>query len=371
LSTTATKRPNLAISVNPCEGAPGGVRVGPLNADLAAFLANPKQAVGLLASVLRVKVVESDVSGDEELPDVLGRYHVSEAGLQFVPLFPFERGIEYRASFDTGQFDHPDFGDALTLTFLLPKEPSTRPAEVTNIFPSSDMLPENLLRFYVCFSHPMQRGRAQAEILILGPDGQPSPDVLYRAPVELWDRSMRQLTILLDPGRLKRGVGPNRELGPPLKDGQTYTLAVGQGMTDIFGNQLSNPVYKRFDVNEAIRDPILVEQWKLVLPLAESRQPLTLTFPRPLDWALFPHAIVVESACGQPINGQVEISHTETRWAFVPTVPWNKSSYRVRVASDLEDLCGNSLIAPFDRGLRAADDFAHERAPRLIPFYLT
>ena len=63
-------------------------------------------------------------------------------------------------------------------------------------------------------SSSMQRGRVRSEISLLGPDGKPALDVLYRAPVELWDRSMRQLTILLDPGRLKRGVGPNRELGP-------------------------------------------------------------------------------------------------------------------------------------------------------------
>src|ERR1700741_2432210 len=99
--------------------------------------------------------------------------------------------------------------------------------EVTHIFPLSDVLPENLLRFYVCFSNSMQRGRASEDISLLDSDGQPVADALYRPPCELWDRRMQHLTVLLDPGRLKRWVGPNRELGPPLKAGQAYTLAVG------------------------------------------------------------------------------------------------------------------------------------------------
>jgi hypothetical protein len=109
----------------------------------------------------------------------------------------------------------------------------------------------------------MQRGRVESEISLLGPDGEPARDVLYRAPVELWDKSLQYLTILLDPGRLKRGVGPNRELGPPLEAGHVYTLAVGAGMVDLSGRQLPETVYKRFRVTDAVREPIAVEQWKI------------------------------------------------------------------------------------------------------------
>ena len=142
-----------------------------------------------------------------------------EDGIRFIPHFPFESGIRYRASFDPRPLGRPELSEVLTLEFSLPRETGAVRTEVKHVFPSSDSLPENLLRFYVCFSNPMQRGRAEEHIRLLGPDGQPAPDVLYRPPVELWDRSMRHLTILLDPGRLKRGVGPNRELGPPLKGG--------------------------------------------------------------------------------------------------------------------------------------------------------
>ncbi len=370
VSADVTKGPSLVVDSPLC--APGllGLGVYLLDPDLTHSLDGYLQAGGRLQSILRVIVVPVDAPGDSNIPAVLGRYQVLKDGIRFVPLFPFERGLLYRASFDAQPLRRSDLSDVLALEFSLPREQSALPTEVKHIFPSSDDLPENLLRFYVCFSSPMQRGRVQAEVSILGPDGEPAPDVLYRAPVELWDRSMQHLTILLDPGRLKRGVGPNRELGPPLKPGQVCTLAVGAGMTDLSGSQLSEIVYKRFYVTDAVRDRIAVEQWKIVPPVTNSRQPLMLMFPRPLDWAMLSHTITVASVREQLISGRVEIDQCERRWSFTPTFPWVAGSYCVRVASSLEDVCGNSVVAEFDRPLRPGSDLVYEVTSPLIPFHL-
>ena len=242
--------------------------------------------------------------------------------------------------------------------------------EATHIFPSSDLLPENLLRFYVCFSNSMQRGRALEEISLLDSDGQPVADALYRPPVELWDRSMQHLTVLLDPGRLKRGVGPNRELGPPLKVGQIYAMAIGAGMVDLSGRRLRKTFYKHFRVIEPVREHIAVEQWKIVPPVTKSLHPLVLMFPRPLDWALLSHTITITSAGEQSIDGRIAIDESERRWSFTPTSAWASGSYRVRVASSLEDVCGNSVIAPFDRPLRSSNDLSYEAKISSIAFDL-
>jgi hypothetical protein len=242
--------------------------------------------------------------------------------------------------------------------------------EVTHIFPSSDLLPENLLRFYVCFSTSMQRGRALEEISLLDSDGQPVADALYRPPVELWDRSMQHLTVLLDPGRLKRGVGPNRELGPPLKLGQMYTLAIGAGMVELSGRRLHKTFYKHFRVTEAVREHIVVEQWKIVPPVTKSCQPLVLMFPRPLDWALLAHTITITSTGEQSIEGSIAIDQDEGRWSFTPNSDWAAGSYRVRVALGLEDVCGNSVIAAFDRPLRLGSDLSYEVTISSIAFDL-
>ena len=350
--------------------APAGVRVHGLGADLMARLSGHVGAGGVLQAFLRVTVVRPGVGIGDDHPDVLGRYQLLEDGVRFVPHFPFERGVSYRASFDPRPFGCREFSDVLTLDFSPHREQDTLPAEVKRVFPSSQDLPENLLRFYVCFSNPMRRGRVEAEISLFGPDGEPAPDVLYRAPVELWDRDMRCLTILLDPGRLKRGVGPNRELGPPLKAGQEYTLAIGAGIVDLSGHRLREIFYKRFRVTEPVREHIAVEQWRIAPPACKTRQPLVLNFPRPLDWALLLQAITVVSADEQSIEGRIAIDQCEKRWSFTPTFPWGKGHYHIYVASGLEDVCGNSTIAAFDRPIQSASHLAYEVANRSISFEL-
>ena len=121
---------------------------------------------------------------------------------------------------------------------------------------------------------------------------------------------------------------------------------------------------------DAVREPIAVEQWKIVPPVTHSRQPLALRFPRPLDWALLSHTVTIASACGQSIDGQVEIDQCETRWSFIPASPWAVGSYHVCVEPSLEDVCGNSVTAAFDRPLRSGCDLTYKAAGRSIPFCL-
>jgi hypothetical protein len=366
--TQVTSQPTLMVDPDARQRGSGCVGVHNLDPDLIASLGRYPQTGHLLESILRVRVVGLEVLGDEDFPDVFGRYQVLEGGLRFIPHFPFESGIHYRASFDPRPLRHPELSEVLTLEFSFPKETSAAPTHVKYVFPSSNALPENLLRFYVCFSNSTQRGQAEEHISLIGPDGRPAPDTLYRPPVELWDKSMRQLTILLDPGRLKRGVGPNRELGPPLKAGLEYTLAVGSGMIDISGRRLREAFSKRFRVTEAIREHVAVERWTVVPPPTKSRQPLVLIFPRPLDRALLTQTISV--AAERPIDGRVAIDQCERRWSFTPTSPWAVGSYDVRVDSDLEDVCGNSVIASFDRPIRSNKDCLDGVANRTLSFHL-
>jgi hypothetical protein len=163
-------------------------------------------------------------------------------------------------------------------------------------------------------------------------------------------------------------VGPNRELGPPLKAGQVYTFAIGAGMTDLSGRRLRGTACKRFRVTDAVRERIAVEQWKILPPETNGRQPLVILFPRPLDWTLLLHAITVASACEHSIDGRIEIDQHERRWSFTPASPWAAGSHHVRVASSLEDVCGNSVTAAFDRPLRSGNDLAFEMGSSSIPF---
>ena len=188
-----------------------------LDPDLVASLASCTRVDDLVKSIFRVTVADGSQPEGDNVPDVSGRYFLYEDELQFIPHFPFEQDLKHRVIFNTGTLGSPTVQESLEFDFLIPSDQKTAAlTKVTDLFPSCDLLPENLLRFYVCFSNSMQRGRVLHEISLLDSDGQQVADSLYRPPVELWDRTMRHLTVLLDPGRLKRFVGPNIELGPQI-----------------------------------------------------------------------------------------------------------------------------------------------------------
>jgi len=332
-----------------------------LGPELAAFLVSRPRLNDLLKPIFRVTVAQSPSPEGDRLPDVSGRFVLFKDEVQFIPHFPFERDVKYHASFDLQPLGLLSTVDSLSLEFLIPPEQNARQlTEVTQVFPSDDLLPENLLRFYVCFSNSMQRGRAQEEIWLLDSDGQLVADALYRPPVELWDRTMRHLTVLLDPGRLKRWVGPNVELGPPLKVGQEYSLEIGAGMIDLRGRPLRERYRKHFLVGDAVREPISVEHWKMLPPVAGTRQALVLMFASPLDWALLFQTITIESAHGAVIRGRGAIDQCERQWSFTPTSPWKAGVYHIRVESSLEDVCGNTITGAFDRAFRNDHNVAAE-----------
>jgi hypothetical protein len=358
-------RPTLVIERDPSRPESACVSVRNLPRDLMAALGDGSEA--LLRSVFQVTVNCKSPEGGNDLPCICGRYQLLEHGVRFAPCFPFDPGVALRATFDVAQLGYPEFSEALTLEFSLPEKMGTERSVVTRLFPSAGCLPENLLRFYACFSNPMQRGWAEKYVSVRGSDGRPVADVLYRPPLELWDRSMRYLTLLLDPGRLKRGVGPNRLLGPPLRAGEDYMLVIDSGMVDVFGCQLSDGFCKPFRVKAAIREPIALERWRLLVPAAEGRDPLELLFPAPLDWAELQRAIRIVFS-NRVIAGHVAIDQDETRWRFIPESPWESGSYQIRVAPGLEDVCGNNLLGAFDAPLRSHRETQRQDLRHTITF---
>jgi hypothetical protein len=352
MSSPVLCQPKLRVNSGVSPHGPGSVSACYLGPEFVAVLAGSTRLSDLMQSVFRV-IVADVASPDDCLPDVSGRYLLYDDEVRFIPTFPFDSHVKYRVIFDARPLGFLLREEPLMLEFLIPSDLKA-PAltKVTNIFPSSGLLPENLLRFYVCFSNSMQRGRALDEISLLNSEGQPVADALYRPPVELWDRTMRRLTVLLDPGRLKRWVGPNIELGPPLKAGQTYTLEIGSGMIDLNGRPLRERFRKPFLVGDPVREYISVDSWERLPPVTGSRQALVLLFKSPMDWALLLRTITVGSAEGSAIAGQVVVDQCEKRWSFTPTSPWIAGTYQICVGSSLEDVCGNSITGAFDQPIR-------------------
>ena len=287
------------------------------------------------ASIFTVSV------GGAEAPPVAGTYTVENGSLVFHPRFPISPGLRVSASF------HPPEGSPVAANFELAAERRLPTTRVAHVYPSTDTLPENQLKFYLYFSAPMRKGEAWSHLRLLGADGGPVEMPFLELDEELWDPGHTRLTILFDPGRIKRGLLPLKEMGPSIQSGRQYTLVVSRDWADGNGAPLVEEFRKSFRVAPADRTPPDPKQWRLHAPAAAAAAPLEVNFPKPLDYALLQHSITVTGPAG-PISGSVEVDRDETRWRFTPDAPWREGEYHLVVQTTLEDLAGNHILRPFD-----------------------
>ena len=233
------------------------------------------------------------------------------------------------------------------------------------IYPTADRLPANLLRMYLVFDRPMSAGESSTHLTLRDASDRPVDRPFLRLDDELWDASCTRLTVLFDPGRIKRGLRANLELGPPLIEGQRYTLVVGAGWRDAMGRPLGGSIAKIFSVVAADRASPNVEAWELDTPRAGTRQPLVLRFPEMLDRALLSSTITAADPTGKVVRGEVDVAAGEQTWKLTPETAWGEGQYELRVSSELEDVAGNSLRRVFDFDM-ARDSDATSSVPSIV-----
>jgi hypothetical protein len=195
----------------------------------------------------------------------------------------------------------------------------------------------------------MQAGNVYEHLSLLGPDGQPLPRALLPLDPPLWNTDRTVLTLWLEPGRIKRDLGPNRRLGPILVAEQDYTLVAAASLPDANGQPLETDFRYAFTVGE--RDTLRPDPatWQLAPPPANSRQSLGIELREALDWATAMTYLQIRTAEGSPLAGSWELSGGEHRLAFRPTQAWVAGTYELHIDPRLEDPAGNNLRRLFDR----------------------
>jgi hypothetical protein len=279
------------------------------------------------------------VSGSDT--PLFGEVRTERDRLVFEPRFPFKPGVEYRAVFEGS-------GGRLERTFTLPSPPPSPPTVVTAVFPGRDVLPENLLKFYLHFSAPMSRREAYQRVRLLDGAGKPVELPFLEIGEELWDRAGTRLTLLFDPGRIKRGLKPREDSGPALEEGKSYTLVVDAGWPDAEGRPLKQGHRKAFKVvapDDKQPDP---KTWKVTPPRRGSTDPLTVEFEESLDEAMLNRSLAVRDPQDKPVEGRIEVDRHETRWRFHPSAAWKGGAHALAVDTVLEDMAGNSIDRPFE-----------------------
>jgi hypothetical protein len=241
---------------------------------------------------------------------------------------------------------------------------------VNAIYPTADLLPENQLRFYVTFSAPMGRKGGLDYIHLLDESGREVKDPFLPLDAEFWNADWTRYTLFVDPGRQKQGILPNEQLGRSLLRGRTYTIAIDREWRDAEGLPLKEGYRRQFRVGPPDERPLDTKSWRIAAPPTNTRDPLVVTFPDPLDHGLLLRAIGVAKQ-DQALAGDIAIDRQETRWSFTPRDPWTAGAYRLVVQPILEDLAGNRIGRAFEVDRFDRVDPKPEPDAIALPFTIT
>ena len=323
-----------ALAMSPTEGlakvaahfdADSGMVVvtglGPV--DISAALANPDSVR------LRVANSQSDRG-------MLVMLRQNGDALILAPRFALKPGLGYEL----------DVSDSTLLVALpAPEAPAPR---LTGFAPSQSVIPANTLRLYLHFSVPMARGQLREAVSLVTAAGDLVERPFLALEGELWDPGQTRATLLLDPGRIKQGVGPNLDGGAPLEAGQSYRLTVAPSMQSAAGTPIGEQVSVTFRVGTAERRAIVPNAWEILAPVTGSRAPLSIAFDRIMDSGAALRLIELRRPDGDRVAGQ--ITTDGGGWSLLPEQPWQAARYTLVVDPELEDVAGNTIGAPFDAG---------------------
>ncbi|MHC5066944.1 MAG: hypothetical protein ACYTG5_23575 [Planctomycetota bacterium] len=257
--------------------------------------------------------------------------------------------MRYRAVYSS-----PDGSGSIEQFFSIPRIAAPVSTRLTRIYPSSEELPENLLRIYLEFSAPMRQWGSYEHINLLHSSGKSVELPFLEVPEELWDRDGRRLTLLFDPGRIKRGLKPRREVGSALLAGEDYSLIINSNWQDARDAPLVSSYRKDFRVTAADRKQPDPSKWKLSSPDPGGREALLVEFDEALDHALLEAMLWIDDPEGKAVECKLSLGQDERSIAMVPASPWQLGQHQLCVDVDLEDLAGNSIRWVFDRDMDEA-----------------
>jgi hypothetical protein len=322
--------------------------------DVAGLSAKDLEAVGKLGlkddewrALFAVYVAPAE--GKERGPALLGSYRVEEGMVRFEPRFPLVQGVRYQVVFEPARIPTRAVLKEKTVEKeILLAKPKTEPTIVTQVYPTTDKLPENQLKVYIHFSAPMSRGDSYKHIKLLDEKGKAVDLPFLELDQELWDSTGQRLTVFCDPGRIKRGLKPREEFGPVLEEGKSYTLVIERDLEDANGNRLKESFKKTFKAlapDDTQPDP---KTWKVQAPAAGTKTPVVVIFPKSMDRALLERLVWVTDDRGHKPAGKATVTEKETIWQFTPEKPWEAGTYQLVADTRLEDLAGNSIARPFE-----------------------
>ena len=361
---SAVSSPEVTLDLtNPSK--PAVLLTGLSRADLRA-LQDASAAAHGWTSLFRVSVSPGDGPGALA---VSGDYTVTGGTVRFTPILPFEAGRSYNVTFDPAAAGRAlAHVSRVTRVIATPAPPAGPAVQVTEVYPTGPVVPANLLRMYVEFSGPMGTVPGEKYIRLIDAAGNDIADALLPLDTDLWNGERTRFTILFDPGRVKRGILPNRAMGRPLHPGDTFSIVIEQRWPDAHGRPLAGAFKKEYRVGPAIEGALDTGTWRIDAPAAGSRDALRVAFPSPLDRGLAQRALSVQRAGeATELAGDVMVDAGETTWRFTPRDPWQAADHVILILPSLEDPTGNRIGRAFE-AVSPEDDT--KKPPVRLPFQI-
>ncbi len=218
----------------------------------------------------------------------------------------------------------------------------TFPEMPIRISPEAKVLPANTLRFYIHFPRPGEAHFNREQLCLLNEEEYVVHDPFLVLSQELWSHDGRRLTVLMEPGRIKRGLGADPTHDPALVAGRTYNLVI---------TALGQTARRTFFVSDPVLEAVDESRWRLVSPAVGSLDPVVVHFDRVMDAALCEDEIGVLTHSGEVVQTHVALAPDGTVAQVFPSHPWRPGDHRLVVSEHLEDVCGNRLGEALDHDL--------------------
>ncbi|MDF1754527.1 MAG: hypothetical protein P1U89_17215 [Verrucomicrobiales bacterium] len=283
---------------------------------------------------------------EDRLPSVFSTVERKGSRLILRPTYPLSPGETYLARVTVE--------DELVASLEYRHKPpeNQAPPKVIKIYPGTETVPANLLKFYIEFYQPIREGREIFEqIHIVDESGKAVHDPWRRQ--ELWSNNNRRLTLWIHPGRIKQGVNLREELGPVLLPGKHYHLLIDESLQNPAGLKMGTPFRHSFRTTDERRQRIDLAQWK-ILPPSEKGGSLTIQTNRAIDPFLAERYLRIQRE-GKLIETTVKADRSQTRFELYHTEGWASGNYTLQVGEFLEDLAGNTTRRVFDTDLSNPD----------------
>ncbi len=237
---------------------------------------------------------------------------------------------------------------------------------VSAVYPTADVLPENLLRFYIYFSKPMQRADVLSSIYLADEKGNKLEGVFLDNKFDLWSPDNTRLTLLFDPGRVKTGLVAHNAMGRALKPGNDYQLVIDAKLQDANNCSLEKTFKKHFRATVQDYESPNAEKWVISQPRVNTREALSVLFNGKIDHLSLAYRVRVKVENSQSVSGKISLANEEREWQFTPSLPWQSGDYSLVIDPKLEDIVGNRVTGLFDQPLANKTSYSEKWITRPI-----